>query len=221
MMSALMRRAAVLVVGGGIFLIAATSHGLPPDTGLPAFGRDTVLVWRMENQEEVSQFVVRIAQFLPDRFIEWENSTTQGTIFMTQKAVTSAKSFVNTRLFEGGVDTRGKDATTLWLSERLFRDLKERKRIKMGIDSVDGWMTVDGFEQINIEVNRATVSLPVMKVKDDRGSERWFLDLPDNPLLAKHTIRGFTQTLSSITTDKPNTLRWIKGKKLTDPRRFQ
>jgi hypothetical protein len=220
MMSVQLRHVALLVVGG-LALIAAGSNGLPTDVELPTFGRDTVLVWRMENQDEVAQFVVRIAQFLPDRFIEWENSTTQGTIFMTEKAVRTAKSFVNTRLFEGGVDTRGKDATTLWLSERLFHDLKEKGRIKMGIDSVEGWMTAVGSDQITIEVNRSPRTLPVLKVKDDRGSERWFLDLPDNPLLAKHTIRGFTQTLSSITTDKPNTLRWIKGKKLTDPGHFR
>ena len=30
-------------------------------------------------------------------------------------------------------------------------------------------------------------------------------------------IRKFCQTLVSITTDQPNTLRWIKGKKLTNP----
>jgi hypothetical protein len=59
--------------------------------------------------------------------------------------------------------------------------------------------------------------LPAIKVKDDRYSDRWFLDFEDNPLLVKHTSRHFSQTLTSVATDKSNTLRWIKGKKLTAP----
>src|SRR5438093_10674490 len=113
-----------------------------PDSRLPQFGRDTVLVWKISNQEDSATFVVRVAQFLPDRYIEWENATTQGTIFMTRKAVAGAKTFVNARLFEAGVDTKGKDATTLWLSELLFRELKAKSRVKLSIDSVEGWMNL-------------------------------------------------------------------------------
>ena len=35
--------------------------------------------------------------------------------------------------------------------------------------------------------------------------------------MARHIFRTFDQTLKSVTTDKTNTLRWIKGKKLTGP----
>ncbi len=188
------------------------------DVLLPPFGRDTVLVWKISNQDEAATFVVRIAEFLPNRFVEWENSTTQGTIFMTQKAVTSARTFVNARLFEGGVDTKGKDTTTLWLSQQVFRELKAKNRTKLAIDSIEGWMTVEGSDQLVVQVNRTPVTLPVIKVKDDRGQERWFLDQEENPLLVKHVYRTFNQTLTSITTDRPNSLRWIKGKKLTSPR---
>jgi hypothetical protein len=173
-----------------------------------------VVVWTIHNPEETSRFVVRIAEFLPTRFIEWENTTTQGTIRMSSTAVASARMFVNARLFEGGVDTRGKDATTLWLSEWAFRELKAKSRVKLSIDSVDGWMSLEGSETLIVDVNRTPTPLPVVRVKDDRGQERWFLDYADNPLLARHAFRAFSQTLTSITTDKPNTLRWIKGKKL-------
>ncbi len=191
--------------------------GFPADHLLPPFGKDTVLVWDIHNQEFSAQFVVRIAEFLPDRYVEWEDQTTQGTIFMPSRAVAGARAFVSARLFEGGVDTKGKDATTLWLSGQLFHDLKEKKRIKLSLDSIDCWMSVEGTDKLTVEVNRAATELPVIKVKDDRGSERWFLDDEENPLLMKHSVRQFSETLSSITTDRPNTLRWIKGKKLTNP----
>jgi hypothetical protein len=193
------------------------AYNFPAELQLPRFGKDTVLVWEIRNQEHTSQFVVRIAEFMPDRFVEWEDDTTQGTIFMQNRAVVGAKAFVNARLFEAGVDTKGKDATTLWLSQRLYRDLKEKKRIKLALDSVDGWMTFEGSEKLKVEVNKTLMELPVIKVNDERGSERWFLDSEENPLIVKHAIRQFSQTLASITTDRPNTLRWIKGKKLTNP----
>jgi len=56
-------------------------------------------------------------------------------------------------------------------------------------------------------------------VSDGRGGERWFLDQEENPLLVKHTVRHYTEVLSSITTNRANTLRWIKGKKLQNPPR--
>jgi hypothetical protein len=207
----------VLVLLAPLALLLAASVAGPQDDPLPPFGRDTVLVWKMENQGNESKFVVRIAEFVPGRFLEWEDETTQGTIFIPEKSLKNARTFVNARLFEGGVDTKGKDATTLWLSERVFHDLKEKGRLKLSIDSVDGWMTVEATDTLPVEVNRAQKLLPVLKVKDDRGNERWFLDSEENALLVKHAVRAYVQTLTSITTDKPNTLRWIKGKKLTAP----
>lgn len=181
---------------------------------LPQFGKDTVLVWKNENQEDLGNVVVRIAQFLPDRYVEWENSVTQGTIFMPAKSVQEARTFLNSRLFEAGMDMKGNGATTLWLSTGIFTQLKSKPKVKVSLDSVDGWMYPEGVETLPVEVNRVTTEIPVLKVRDDRGSVRWFIDSTDNPLLVKHVIRTFTQTLISISTDRANTLRWIKGKKL-------
>ncbi len=208
-----------LILGFIVAMIVAGSslHGGPGDRVLPAFGRDTVLVWHMKFPDKTTEFVVRIAEFLPDRYVEWENESLQGTIFMTNKAVLSAKSFVNAKLFEGGVDTRGKDTTTLWLSQQIYRDIKAKRRIKLMLDSVEGWVRLEGQDTVTVDVNRSPLELPAIKISDDRGSERWFLDYEDNALLARHTIRQFEQSLVSITTDKPNSLRWIKGKKLENP----
>ena len=209
--SAILRLALISVLGGGCFVCLTAEKQLPP------FGKDTVLVWSIQNQQFSSQFVVRIAEFFPDRYLEWEDSTTQGTIFMPNRAVTGAKGFVNARLFEGGVDTRSRDVTTLWLSERIFSGLKENKRVKVSLDSIDSWMTLGGSDKLTVEVNRVPLELPTVRIKDDRGSERWFLDDDENPLMLKHEIRKYSETLTSITTDRANTLRWIKGKKLANP----
>ena len=71
-----------------LFLLCGAARAEAP---IPAFGRDTVLVWKIANEGEpnAGTFVVRIAEFLPNRFIEWENAQTQGTIYMSHDAVTT------------------------------------------------------------------------------------------------------------------------------------
>lgn len=184
---------------------------------LPAFGKDTVLVWKIENQGYSASFVVRIAQFLPDRFLEWEDEQTQGTIFMPNHDILTARGFVNSGFFKSGSETKGNKATTLWLSQRIYRELKDNKKAKCMLDGVSGSLKNIGEDRLAVQVNRSTMTLPVIKITDDRGSERWFLDQEDNPLMLNHKLRNFSQTLASITTDKSNTLRWIKGRKLANP----
>jgi hypothetical protein len=176
-------------------------------------------VWKIQNLDYSADFVVRIAQFLPDRYLEWEDELSQGTVFMPGQDIDSAKGFVNSNLFKSGSDTRGSSSTALWLSRRIFRDLKANKKVKCMINGTMGVFTYLGDDTLAVEVNRTSRILPVIKVMDDRKDERWFLDQEDNPLMLCHRFRKFSQTLTSITTDRSNTLRWIKGKKLANPPR--
>jgi hypothetical protein len=198
---------------------AVASQDSQNENALPVFGRDTVLVWKIQNLDYSANFVVRIAQFLPDRYLEWEDESSQGTVFMPGQDIESAKGYINSNLFRSGSDTRGKSATTLWLSRQIFRDLKARKKVKCMINGVAGTFTYQGEGTLAVEVNRASRFLPVIKVMDDRKEERWFLDQEDNPLMLNHLVRNFSQTLTSITTNRANTLRWIKGQKLENPPR--
>lgn len=201
-----------------VFLsLAAISTQLRTGINLPEFGRDTVLVWKVQNQSDTNTFVVRIAEFLPNRYIEWENATTQGTILMTRDAVSDAEDFIGSRLFEAGKENRVDNKMTIWLSRRIFDGLQADDRIKVKIDSVAGQMEVIGRGAMAVLVNRSSQNLPVIKISDNRGAERWFLDSAENPIMVKYVIRNYTQILSSITTNKTNTLRWIKGKKLNTP----
>ena len=198
---------------------AGAAAEAPGEKALPAFGRDTVLVWKIQNLDYRADFVVRIAQFLPDRYLEWESELTQGTVFMSGQDVETANAYVNSNLFQSGSDTRGSHSTTLWLSRKIFRDLKTNKKAKCVINGSMGLFAYTGDDTLEVEVNRVSQILPVIKVMDDRKEERWFLDQEDNPLMLNHRVRQFSQTLTSITTDKANTLRWIKGIKLANPQR--
>jgi hypothetical protein len=197
------------------FLLALCCQAPPTTTEphIPAFGRDTVLVYRSTNERE-GAFVVRIARFEPDRYFEWEDSTAQGTITIPAKIVADSRSLVNYQLFQAGVDTRGKTGTTLWLSRRMFREIKENRKVKFDVDGLSTLVEVLGPDVMPIEINRVSQSVPVIKTRDELGTERWFIDMEDNALLVNLQVRKYQQKLASITTDRANTLRWIKDKKL-------
>ncbi|MBN2339517.1 MAG: hypothetical protein JXP48_13375 [Acidobacteria bacterium] len=179
-------------------------------------GQDSVLVWKTQSPHQETTFVARIARFGPDRFLEWEDGRSQGTVFMPEEVVLEAKGFETSSHFKAGMDRRARNSTTLWLSRRIFRELKEKKAAKCVLDGVSTRFRLGGEAETEVEVNGAPVRLRVMKVLDGRGGERWFLDDEDNPLLVRYTLRSYEQKLTGVTTDRQNTLRWIKGKKLMD-----
>ncbi len=184
------------------------------EESLPSFGRDTVLVWEIPNRDFTADFVVRIAAYSPDLLMEWEDRKTQGTVFIPGREIMGAKGYVNNKLFKSGMDTRAKDETTVWLSRSVYRDLKENKEAKLKIERVQGRMTCLGEGELTVEVNGSPMKLPVIKVRDNRKAEWWFLDREDNPLMVQYRMREYRKTLVSITTNRKNTLRWIKGQKL-------
>jgi hypothetical protein len=184
------------------------------EDNLPPFGRDTVLVWESTNQNSTTDFVVRIAAYSPNLLMEWEDRKTQGTVFIPRREVMEAKGYVNNKLFKSGMDTRAKNETTIWLSRSVYRDLKENKEAKLKIERVQGRMTCLGEGELTVEVNGSPMKLPVIRVQDSRKAEWWFLDREDNPLMVQYRMREYRKTLVSITTNRKNTLRWLKGKKL-------
>lgn len=201
----------LLAVLLGAFLLFADE-----EMKLPVFGRDTVLVYKIQSTSYESSFVARIAAFAPDRFIEWEDGRYQGTLLISQKDILEAKGYENSRLFSSGRDKKSDNTTALWLSQKIFLELKEKKKAKFYLDGAITKANYIGLDRISVELNRSKVELPVVKFSDDRGVEWSFLDSQDNPLMLRQSVRDYSQTLMSITTDRSNTLRWIKGIKLSN-----
>jgi hypothetical protein len=189
-------------------LLAGTSEQLP------VFGPDTVLVWKIQNPNSEESFVARLSIFAPDRFLEWEDGRNQGTLFISRHDILEANGYENSSLFAAGMDKKSNNATALWLSKKIFLELKEKKKNKFYLDGIMSKVTYIGDNRIAVELNRSMVELPVIKLMDDHGVEWSFLDSQDNPLMLRQSVRNYSQTLISITTDRSNTLRWIKGRKL-------
>jgi hypothetical protein len=194
--------------------IVAFNYGAENGPELPEFGLDTVLVWNTQSGDSTGSFVARIAGFRPNLLLEWEEGISQGTVLMPSRDVSEARGYVNRKLFLQGMDTRSDNETTLWLSRKIFLALKEDGEAKCYIDRSPGKMTYEGEEELVVEINGTPLALPVIRVKDDRRAVRWFLNREDNPLLIRYELRQFSQALKSITTNRRDTLRWLKGRKL-------
>jgi len=197
-----------------IVLFAAIRVGAAEESQLPEFGLGTVLVWKIEGPEYEKSFVARIASLRPDRFFEWENEAGQGTVFIPERAVAEARGYEISSLFANGRDKRTKNETALWLSRRVFGELKEKKSVRWNLNGVASKLSFIGEGSVSVEVNRNIVELPVIRAADDRKAEWSFLNLADNPLMVSYEIRNYRQSLTSITTGAPDSLRWIKGDKL-------
>jgi len=199
-----------------LVLIVVIRAGEAEEFQIPEFGIGTVLVWKIEGPEYEKSFVTRLASFAPERFLEWENESGQGTVLMPEQAVTDAVGYELSSLFAVGKDKKTKNETALWLSRRVFTELKEKKTVKWNLNGVASKLNFIDEGNIRIEVNRNVMALPVIHAADDRNGKWSFLNMPDNPLMVSYEVRNYRQSLASITTGAPDSLRWIKGRKLPE-----
>lgn len=175
-----------------------------------AFGRDTVVVWEMKTRASTYSFVVRLARFVPDRHFEWENLASQGTIHLDEKSLNQSDRYILSSLFDVGVDVEAKNSTTLWLSRKVFRQLKESGQTKVYLNGLKDEFKKVAEVDYPLMVNRESLPARALHLKDHRDNEWWFLDDEDNPLLLEYKTNHFHQKLKSVSTDRKNTLRWIK-----------
>jgi len=189
-------------------LIVATA---PIEAAGPVtIGEKTVLVYRNEVQKERHQFVLRIARFRPDIFLEWESRDHQGTVHIYRKAVAEAKMFTLSSLFEIGVDTEGKKVTTKWLSRKLFRRLLNDGEVELKLNRIEASLRVVGERALTVRLNRKPAELPGIEVEDSRNGRWLFLNDPENPLVMEYSTTHYREVLEAVSTDPKNKLRWIR-----------
>jgi len=190
----------------GIFLLSSTLlFG-----GELSLGPNSILVYSNQSrQQKETQFVFRLARYRPDIFLEWESTADQGTIHLHQKAVSKAGRFTVSSLFEVGVDVESSAMMTLWLSEKIYRDLNEKGEARIELNRSPIQLTLKGEGTYRLTLNKEVEEIPVIHAEDNRKGSWTFHKSEENPLLVEYITPYFHQRLKTVSTSPSNKLRWI------------
>ena len=176
-----------------------------------ALGPKSILVYSNQSrQQKEAQFVVRLARYRPDILLEWESRTDQGTIHLHRKAISKAGRFTVSSLFEVGVDVESSEVMTLWLSEKVYRDLTEKGEARIALNRSPITLTLKDEGTYSLTINKQLEEIPVIHVEDNRKGFWTFHKSGENPLLVEYVTPYFHQYLKTVSTDPSNKLRWIK-----------
>jgi riboflavin synthase len=171
----------------------------------------SVLVYQQVVAKKERPFILRVARFHPDAFLEWESTTAQGTVHLHKKAVEGGRRFCLERLFEPGVDNESSDTMTVWLSRRAYRELTEKGAARIDFNSLPLRLWIVEKRAFRLSVDKKPVEVQSFAAEDDRKNRWRLLEDPDNPLLLEYETPHFRQYLKSITTTAWPGLRWIKS----------
>ena len=175
-----------------------------------ALGPKSILVYSNQSlQQKETQFVFRLARYRPDIFMEWESRADQGTIHLHRKAVSKAGRFTVSSLFDVGVEVESSEMMTLWLSEKVYRDLTEKGEASIALNRSPIHLTLKDEGTYSLIINKQVEEIPVIHVEDNRKGSWTFHKSGENPLLVEYVTPYFHQRLKTVSTDPGNKLRWI------------
>ena len=170
----------------------------------------SILVYSSIIDGEDTQFVIRIARFLPDRVFEWETTAFQGTVHLHKAAVENAERLTYGRLFEAGVGYESSDTVTKWLSSKMFSELSLGKSVKYRLNNLKADFVLDGREVYKVILDGEELEIPAIRIKDSRNGVWLFQDDHENPLLLRYISPYFLEELKRVSNSDANQLRWIK-----------
>ncbi|MCZ6877393.1 MAG: riboflavin synthase [Acidobacteria bacterium] len=176
-----------------------------------ALAPNSVLVYQNQTRQGgETQFVIRVARFQPDIFLEWESTSDQGTLHLYQSAVEEARSFTLTSLFEVGVEMESSDTMTYWLSERMYQELTEDGETQVMLNRSPVKMQLKSEGTYRLTVNKEVEEIPTISIEDDRKGTWTFHKSRQNPLLLEYVTPYFHQRLTTVSIAPTNRLRWIR-----------
>lgn len=132
------------------------------------------------------------------------DNQTRGEVLMSEDAYANATDLYN--YFSGGKVTLDKQ-TSVWLSQKLFKEIKEKGKVVMSTDksSPKTYKVVkakkDADKYYKVHVNGEYRNIPCIQIVSEDGSQKlWITDNPENPIILKMDI-GFSIELFSVSTD--------------------
>lgn len=174
-------------------------------------GENSILIYIHETETGETQFVLRVARFMPDIVLEWESLSHQGTIHLRKKAVEKGEGFTLSGLFDPGVDTDSKDVMTTWLSKALFDELIKSGETKIRLNRLSTRFTLKGEITYSLRVDKKEISIPAIVLADARGGKWVFQKSRENPVLLEFSNDYYREYLKTLILSQPGSLRWIQA----------
>ena len=191
----------------GVSLLVGSAAATSTDLN---FGEKTVLVFENRTGGDDHQFVLRLARFHPDIYLEWESFNHQGTVHLYRKAVSGAKRVTVGGLFEAGLDIESKDTMTNWLPTKVYQQVVEKGEAKVQLNNQNLKLRFVEEGVHVVTVDKVDVEVPVVHLEDDRKG-KWIVHRnPQNPVLLEYESAYYQMQLKRVSTSKSNNLRWIK-----------
>ena len=195
------------VLGGAATLLLFGSFLFGGSLPVPA---KTVMIYYSTVANKETPMILRVARFKPDIFVEWESVSHQGTIHLYKEAVQDGRKFILESLFDAGVDVDSPDTMTMWLSELMYKELKENGEAKIFLNNLPLKMKVDGNRNVRPDCRQRAET--DSRYDDGRRAEEHLgvLRRSENPLLVEYKTPRYRKYLKSMSTASWPGLKWIK-----------
>lgn len=158
----------------------------------------TELVYDVAAQGTEYEFHVVLEEADEGRSFSWsmtEPVSTQGWVDMSPEALKIGRAQVNA--FTGG-RLELAEATTVWLSQAVYAELKEKQRARVVLDGEEVELVVGETHPFPVTImGPESAPVPLYAASEDGGHAYWILDDPDNPLILKMD-HGWTISLRYI-----------------------
>jgi hypothetical protein len=174
--------------------IALISFAPRPQTTLNNIPVDSQLAYNVDFGGNKYQFIVELKQKDPNLVFDYNlsmGSGKQGKVTIVKEALQTARGQQN--YFAGGEQTLSTQ-TTVWLSQVVYKEAKEKGKTTMATGESGDMRFVDftvvGTEKMELQLNGENISLPCLHLRstDGRDFEYWVWDNPKDPLILKMSI---------------------------------
>ena len=158
------------------------------------------LTYHLVNGDKQYDFIV--SELVMDKNISFRWKMTEpanitGTVKMNKKALDKATNIVDE--FSNMSALVMNNETTVWLSRKIYKNLKNQKPIDVKFDGKEETLTFKGNETFKVKVNDSVKEVNVLYVESNNGHQLWILDNEINPLIIKMQL-DFTIELVNVIT---------------------
>lgn len=169
---------------GVLFLIPMVSFA-----GNPKFGPGTRIAYEVDYRGETYDFIVYIEkrdrEGIRIRYSMTDDARTHGMIMLTSDALKESRAQNN---YFNGSDLYLNASTTVWVSEKVYSELKDQKYSRIDPGEGEEKFNLTGEAKMDLPFGDKLKKVKVLIAESESGKSYWILDDKKNPLILKMNL---------------------------------